>query len=203
MEGENGASVIHTDIMALSRDYIAGLIDGEGHFYLRVCEYKNGRYRVPKMHIAIHMRKDSHLLIRHVQELLGGRILCGDNGSPKWHMNTDGTVKRNNDNPWCRLTIGAWEDMIHFIEWAGDDFPLVLKKREYEIWKTAVLFYGEHRTGRSGPKLRQWVVDQFEVYCRMIREERKYNPEVVKDHIDDFEEIKVDCTLDEWAVENQ
>ena len=55
----------------LSRDYIVGLVDGEGSFtvYLR----KQGKYRKVELHFYLKMRKDELPLLKKVKKFFG----CG------------------------------------------------------------------------------------------------------------------------------
>lgn len=114
--------------------WLAGLVDGEGYFYLGLASNKRARY--PVMRLLIEMRDDDRAMLEVIQDTLQmGRI----QNIPARHR----TAKGANDS--ARLTIGKRHELLALCN-LFEKYPLRSKKqRDAAIWCAAVRHWHQFR----------------------------------------------------------
>jgi len=105
----------------LSRDYIVGLVDGEGSFtvYLR----KQGKYRKVELHFYLKMRKDELPLLKKVKKFFG----CGYISLQK--------DRRKNHSDCYRYEVGNIRDLKEkVIPIFREKLQSTKRKKDFEIF---------------------------------------------------------------------
>ncbi len=134
----------------IDANYIVGLSDGEGCFYVVLTERDKIKY--PKAHIHakshfyIKLREDDVSVLQEVQEYLG----CGFIYFQK--------EQRKNHNPCYRFEVNSNDDKLKLIDFFTK-YPLhsPKKKRDFEIFSrvTQMILNKEHFTQEGLSKIRQ------------------------------------------------
>lgn len=176
----------------LSKEYIAGLIDGEGCFGLGIWK---GHIR---MDFHIGMRADSLPLLKQVRHTIGvGTFHHVDNTG--YDYRKQGSSAPSKMNPAVQYCIGRQEDMLAFAEWC-DDIPLREKQQQFKIWRDALHFYVKHNNGKRGRgrQTREWVKNKMKEYVYKIKKARSYDGDV---EIDFDAGVDINHRLTEWDGE--
>ena len=116
----------------VSADYIVGLTDGEGCFYVNVRD-RSSRWRpFIQNHFYIKLREDNKELLEEVKESFG----CGAIYFQK--------ENRPNHSPCYRFEINSHKNIQEVVIPFFEEHPLHgTKQRDFEIFKEAVQFMNE------------------------------------------------------------
>lgn len=135
--------------------WIAGFVDGEGSFYITkpphlVCG------------LTVQVRADDEEVLHRIQGAVGaGRIKTA---WPPAHRSKGG-------QPSAFWLVTRKQDALTLVEFF-DKFPLQAKKRrDYAIWRKAVLLHQQMRSGQDNTKLRA----QIQLLKQQMEEGRKYS----------------------------
>ena len=149
----------------LSSDYIVGLTDGEGCFYVNIRppdkRFFRSKYGV-ETHFYIKMVKDELPLLESVKESFG----CGAIYEQK--------EKRRNHQFCYRYEINAQKDIHQILIPFFDKHQLQSSKRKnYQIFRQIALLVGEkkHKEKRGLEKIRK-LKSQMNIGSRPVREIR-------------------------------
>lgn len=148
----------------LSADYIVGLTDGEGCFYVNI-RPPDKRFSRSKHGVATHfylkMREDELRLLEKVKEFFG----CG----AIYHQKD----KRSNHSSCYRYEINAQKDIHKVLIPFFDSYPLQsAKKKNYKIFRKIALMVKNKRHRDNGLKLIQRLKSQMNLGARPVREIR-------------------------------
>lgn len=147
----------------VSADYIVGLTDGEGCFYINVRE-PNSRW-TPRVqtHFYIKLRIDDKELLEEVKESFG----CGAVYFQK--------ENRPNHAPCYRFEINSQRDVMGVLVPFFEKHPLHgTKKKDFEIFREIALAVQrrEHKTPEGFSKIKQMKVEMQNNRARWMREIR-------------------------------
>jgi hypothetical protein len=148
---------------SLSSDYIVGLTDGEGCFYVET-RAPYGDYKTPRveMHFFIKMREDDVSLLRKVQDF----FQCGGVYYQKEY--------RENQRACYRFGVTSQEDLHKTIIPFFDQYPLQSKKiSNYLLFKEIgeLVKKREHKTLKGFERIQQ-LKSQMNNGARLVREIR-------------------------------
>ena len=146
----------------VSADYIVGLTDGEGCFYVNVRD-RNSRW-TPKVetHFYIKLREDNKELLEKVKASFG----CGAVYFQK--------ENRLNHSHCYRFEINSQRDINGVLVPFFDKHPLQgPKKKDFELFRKIVILVreGKHKTDRGLTKIRNLKL-QMNHWARPVREIR-------------------------------
>jgi len=139
----------------ISGDYIAGLIDGEGSFVIRMSKDKKARYKVrTQLCLTIHMSSIATQLLKDVHKT----IKCGK----LYYGNDFGALGID-----VSLTIFGIKEINEKLIPFLDKHPPILKKDDYKIFKRAakMLYNKEHQT-REGIKELLRLRNRINIYTQ-------------------------------------
>jgi hypothetical protein len=149
----------------LSADYIVGLTDGEGCFYVNIRppdkRFSRSKYSVAT-HFYLKMREDELDLLKKVKKFFG----CG-----AIYYQKD---KRRNHNSCYRYEINAQKDIHEVLIPFFDKHPLQsAKKKNYEIFREiAGLVRDKMHREEGGLRRIIWLKSQMNLGARPVREIR-------------------------------
>ena len=150
------------DFATFSKDYIAGIIDGEGCFNLSTIN------NTVHMSFTFNMRIDAYPALQIINRTIGnlGKFTFVD---VEYDYSKKGKNAPRNNRKIVVMHIGKYENMKKFAEWLKD-CPLFLKKKEYEVWKEALFFYDKHRKGSGkGKRISKWVLYKMREYEEKLK----------------------------------
>lgn len=168
-----------TEISAIREadgNYIAGLVDGEGHFGLHTEEYG----KKPKHYgfFSISLRGDDAEVILWMHSILG----CG---KVTWY-DRKGKSYNGNRCPFIRLACSNSRDLHEIVVPFFDRFRLRAKKvNDFEIWKVGIEFLRKIKQRRpvrrftGGGFIPRWTAEEQESFseiCQRLVEVRKFQP---------------------------
>ncbi len=131
-------------------NYIVGLSDGEGCFYILLTErnkIKNPKAHImAKSHFYIKLREDDLPVLEKVKEFLGFGFIYFQQ------------EKRKNHSPCYRFEVNSNEDKLKLIDFF-DKFPLQSpkKQRDFQIFSevSKMILNQKHFTPKGEAKIRQ------------------------------------------------
>lgn len=118
--------------------WLAGFVDGEGHFSLRWNQYGKSKKPVFKPSFRINLRwDDAHTLVE-IQRVLGGNTYFAPPSR-----------RPVNSKPQCNYVLSDKKGLLLLIE-TFRRYPLRSKKRrDFEIWAPAVEGWASKRSSRQ------------------------------------------------------
>lgn len=148
----------------VSADYIVGLSDGEGCFYVNIRDRNPGIW-MPKVqnHFYIKLRVDGKELLDEVKESFG----CGAVYFQK--------ENRPNHAPCYRFEINSHRDILGVLIPFFDKHPLHgPKKGDFEIFREIAFAVkrGDHKTPEGFERIKQMKVQMQQHRARWMREIR-------------------------------
>lgn len=155
-------------------NWLAGFIDGEGCFEIRVPT--NGSGILPAF--ALQLRQDDVEVLREIARRTGiGRVYLGGSS-------------RSGQKPSARWSVHRRSDVLRLVELL-DAHPLRAKKRrDFEIWRAAVRYRAAAR-----PRSRS-AIWQMEQYQRRLTAIRDYeSPPEAEVAEPEFEQLTIDDVL--------
>ncbi len=149
--------------------YLAGFMDGEG------CLLINVKPRGPRTNIVFTMsiaqRLDRRIVLEQLEQVFGGVL---------WIMRKN---LRGPEYPQMRWVVAARAEIFGLIRYL-DEYPLVLKAREYNLWREAAMLYYSHSTGSSGKGQKrrnpQWLTTAMQVASNELKRLKKYDAEILE-----------------------
>ena len=126
-------------------NWLAGFIDGEGYFGIVKQKKQRGAlgyYYVPQF--MIKLRHDDMYILKEIYKVIGiGKV---------FEMNYQPPLNKQ-----VKFQITSCPQSLKLIE-ILDEYPLrAKKKRDYEIWKKAVIYLSENSTNST--KVNQYFLD--------------------------------------------
>ena len=145
------------EIGDLDLGWLAGFIDGEGCFTLRVLN-RLDRHDPTHPHWRIWVRLDISQLAIHRDALEKANKMLGGGGTISIHH--PGTGRRRKC---CKLVfMNNRNKFLQMIE-TLDKCPFVVKAKQYAIWKKAILAWQDMKKGRNTKNVNR------PVYLKMIK----------------------------------
>jgi len=144
-------------------NWLAGLADGEGCFYIR--SKHSAAYTII---FQINLRADDKKILQNLQAALGGSLT--------FHSVPEKQVERiPGAKPTYSLTVCARRDVLRLIEYF-DEYPLRLKKREeYVVWREAAMLYYRYSVGQEGQHGNPlWLAQAMEQYKAELSRLKEY-----------------------------
>jgi LAGLIDADG endonuclease len=143
-------------------DYFAGFVDGEGYFHINKSNVEKGI--TYSCRFDINLRDDDDEIIKLFHDTF--KI-----GVVNYYSANRETMP--NANPQVVFRIAKLTDCLKLIE-IFDNHPLrAKKKKDYEIWKQAVLYHQEHSSGgrRGGHNSKEYidVMENFKITLQNIK----------------------------------
>ena len=130
----------HVKIPVISIEYLAGLIDGEGCFSIQIFSNPTSKMQLRiRTSFQIHMSVCAYSLLRKVK----GFLKCG------YFIRSIPYGKEKLHN--YRITICKNSDIINKLIPLLDNCPLILKKKDYKIFREAsILIYNKEHLTKEG-----------------------------------------------------
>lgn len=152
----------------LSADYLVGLTDGEGCFYVHVRSRQNNSPQANRVdtHFYIKLHEDERGLLDKVKQAFG----CGAVYVQK--------ERRSNHSQCYRFEINAKRDIYNVVVPFFEKHPLQSRKQKsFEIFREIALMVRnkEHKTPEGFKKIRE-LKSQMNIGARRMREIRSSGP---------------------------
>ena len=163
--------------MIVTRDYLAGLIEGEGCFGIyhgsKSNILKNGEkatYPYYKPMFKLELRKDDEIIIEEIIHTLDikNNIVKNDRSKTSY--------KFHNWKPSSVLQLYNKKDLYKLIDFLGVNPFIGKKKQQYNIWKEAVFYFNKtKRKTQRRKEERNIVLNRLKEYHDQLKEFKKYN----------------------------
>ena len=139
--------------------WVAGFIDGEGCFRIHKSKISSG-HPYYAAQFSLKVRDDDRPVIEEIVSRTGiGRISAYSR-------------REGNSKPCCLWQVWSQEESLKLVEFL-DKYPLrAKKKRDYEIWKQAVLWWTSSKKGHRWTGIRDW--SPMVEFHRQLSETRAY-----------------------------
>jgi hypothetical protein len=151
-------------------DWFAGFIDGEGTFVISKANINFGNGVTYTPIFRLHLRADDSEILKFLTDVF-------HIGYINYHSDRSDSVR--NRKPLVALSIQSESHCLKLIE-ILDSHPLrAKKKKDYEIWKNAVLYRSQHKVyGQT--KHTQEYCNQMENYKQQLHDVRIYKETFIK-----------------------
>ena len=152
----------------LSRDYIAGFIDGDGVFLIGA--YKTKINQGISFHIQLEQREDNAKILFEVQKTLG----CGVIFKQSRQYARD---RGRNQQDMYKYNCSARKDVQKVLEFFGDGNVFFVKREEYQLFKKAFDWY----TSRHRPRIKitKEVFDKMVEFKKELQRFKQYNSDKI------------------------
>ena len=140
--------------------YLAGLVDGEGSFLIRKVSRRSS-YHVM---MQLGLRLDSGFVLKELAGVFGGSLSVYE---IRGGANPD-------HKPLIRWAVVGKQDVLRLIAYF-DEFGLVVKGAEYEVWREAALLYYRYAVGTGGGKTPDWLMSAMESAKTELERLKKYD----------------------------
>ena len=157
----------------LSRDYIAGFIDGEGYFRIGAyaIEGKKGKSNGGVcFFMQIDQRDDNAKILFEIQETMG----CGVIFKQSRQYKRD---KGEKQQDMYRYNCASRKDLQIFFEFFGDGNMFFVKKEEYQLFKKAFEWYINKHRPRA--RIIKEVRDKMIEFKEELQRLKKYNSDKI------------------------
>jgi hypothetical protein len=154
--------------------WLSGFVDGEGCFSVEVRNHGQTGHLSPRATFKMTLRADD----RAVLDLIRSYLNCGGVSDPR--------IAGGNRNPICTFSITSIVANANFVVPQFERFPLLAKKRrDFEIWKSAVALClivrsrpSQKRSGFNTGWSSRWQkheIEQMMDYLNALTALRKYD----------------------------
>ena len=142
--------------------YLAGLVDGEGCFIVSKVAKRSA------CHISLHvsLRLDTASVLRELASVFGGRL----------HVSEVKASVNPKHKPLLMWAITSKQDVLGLIAYFNE-FELVVKAAQYQVWRDAALFYYRYSKGTGGGRNPEWLVEAMLSAKTELERLKKYDAE--------------------------